>query len=108
MVFPLALAAIANAESLRCAGSLVSPGNAKLELLRSCGQPAASDQFCVWSKPPPPYVPGHGFIRPADPLCAPVEEWLYERGPGNLPAFVRIREGRVVSIRFGSSRWDSP
>lgn len=101
--------AIASAQSLRCEGSLVSPGDSKLGLLRACGQPAASDQFCTWIKPnPAPYAPGYGLIRPADPICVPVEELLYERGPGNMPAFVRIREGRIVSIRFGNSRWNSP
>lgn len=58
--FQLAIPAIASAESLRCVGSMVSPGDAKLELLRSCGQPAASDQFCLWNKAPP------------DPVCAGV------------------------------------
>jgi hypothetical protein len=30
-----------------------------------------------------------------------VEEWLYERGPGNLVATVRVRAGVVQSIRYG-------
>ena len=30
--------------------------------------------------------------------CQPVEEWLYERGPGNLTATVRFRAGVVQSI----------
>ncbi|WP_420916986.1 DUF2845 domain-containing protein [Pandoraea sputorum] len=107
--FQLAIPAIASAEPLRCAGSLLSPGDAKLELLGSCSHPAASDQFCVWNKAPPtPYVPGYGLIRLANPICVPVEELFYERGPRYLPAIVRVREVRIVSIRFGSSKWDAP
>ena len=33
--------------------------------------------------------------------CQQVEEWLYERGPGQLPAVVRFRAGVVQSIRYG-------
>jgi hypothetical protein len=33
--------------------------------------------------------------------CQQVEEWLYERGPGQLPAIVRFRGGVVQSIRYG-------
>jgi hypothetical protein len=29
-----------------------------------------------------------------------VEEWLYDRGPGNLMATVRFRNGKVESIRY--------
>jgi hypothetical protein len=32
-----------------------------------------------------------------------VEEWLYDRGPGNLLAVVRIRSGVVQSIHYGRS-----
>ena len=31
----------------------------------------------------------------------PVEEWLYDRGTGNLLATVRFKDGRVLSIRYG-------
>jgi hypothetical protein len=33
--------------------------------------------------------------------CQPIEEWLYDRGPGNLMATVRFRSGRVQSIVYG-------
>jgi len=33
--------------------------------------------------------------------CQQVEEWLYDRGPGNLMATVRFRFGRVQSIVYG-------
>ena len=33
-----------------------------------------------------------------------IEEWLYDRGPGNLMATVRFRGGVVQSIRYGAPR----
>jgi hypothetical protein len=33
--------------------------------------------------------------------CQQIEEWLYERGPGQLTATVRFRAGVVQSIRYG-------
>jgi hypothetical protein len=33
--------------------------------------------------------------------CQQVEEWLYERGPGQLTAIVRFRGSVVQSIRYG-------
>jgi hypothetical protein len=32
--------------------------------------------------------------------CQPIEEWLYDRGPGNLMAVVRFRNGVVQSIGY--------
>ena len=33
--------------------------------------------------------------------CLPIDEWIYDRGPGNLMATVRFRSGVVQSIRYG-------
>ncbi|MGY4828132.1 DUF2845 domain-containing protein [Sphaerotilaceae bacterium SBD11-9] len=33
--------------------------------------------------------------------CQQVDEWLYDRGPGNLVATVRFRAGTVWSITYG-------
>ena len=35
--------------------------------------------------------------------CQRIDEWLYDRGPGNLVAVVRFRGGLVQSIRYGRS-----
>jgi len=34
--------------------------------------------------------------------CLVVDEWLYDRGPGNLVATVRFRAGIVRSITYGT------
>jgi hypothetical protein len=33
--------------------------------------------------------------------CQQTDEWLYDRGPGNLMATVRFRSGSVLSIVYG-------
>lgn len=90
----------AQAQSLRCGDTGVREGDSKLSLMRSCGQPALSDAYCV-----PIYTPGPpdrlGQVQPVYSGCVMTDEWLYERGPGNLPAVVKMREGRIISIRFG-------
>ena len=89
-------------ETLRCNGAIASEGDSKLSVLYKCGQPLMTDTFCapvyLWGTPqpiPPPLVP---LTVP----CQTVEEWLYDRGPGNLIATVRFRDGRVQSIRYGA------
>jgi hypothetical protein len=91
----------AHAESLRCNGTIASEGDSRLSVLYNCGQPLLADTFCA-----PLYYPGSWYPVP-EPFastvfpCQPVEEWLYDRGPGNLMAVVRFRNGIVQSIRYG-------
>ena len=99
----LALAALpfaVCAESLRCNGTSAAEGDSKLSVLHKCGQPLLTDSFCA----PVVY---RGSLHPVPaPLagayipCQLVEEWLYDRGAGNLMATVRFREGKVQSIRY--------
>lgn len=91
----------ARAESLRCNGQSVSEGDSRLSLLYKCGAPVVADAYCA----PLFYQP---MLQPvAEPFafvtvpCQWVEEWLYDRGPGNLLAVVRIRGGTVQSINYG-------
>ncbi|WP_082536824.1 MULTISPECIES: DUF2845 domain-containing protein [unclassified Roseateles] len=102
----LALAALltaggAHADSLRCADTSVSEGDAKVWLLRACGQPSISDAYCVRVLQPAHPAP-YGSPHVSQVTCVVTEEWLYDRGPGNLVAVVRIREGKIVSIRYGN------
>lgn len=91
----------AQAESLRCNGSSVSEGDSRLSLLYKCGTPLLAQTFCA----PVFYGPGlqpvpSPFVGTAVP-CVPVEDWVYDRGPGHLMATVRLRSGRIESIRYG-------
>lgn len=98
-------AAPAAAESLRCGGRSTEVGESRLAVLYKCGEPMLKDAFCA-----PVYTPN--YQRGLQPLpepyasqvvpCQPVEEWLYDRGPGQLMATVRFRGGIVQSIRYGS------
>jgi hypothetical protein len=97
----LALPSLSPAESLRCDGGIASEGDSRLSLFYKCGQPNLVDTYCA-----PVYFPGSlhpvpASLAPALVPCQPVEQWLYERGPGNLLATVHIRAGVVQSIRYG-------
>lgn len=91
----------AQAESLRCEGASASEGDSKLSVLHKCGRPLISDAYCE-----PVYYAGTANPLPAAIAgahvpCQPIEEWLYDRGAGNLMATVRFRAGVVQSIRYG-------
>jgi len=91
----------AQAESLRCSGGSASEGDSRLAVLYKCGRPLLADNRCetvfyAGSLQPVPEVIAGAYVP-----CQPVEEWLYERGPGNLAATVRFRWGVVQSIRYG-------
>jgi hypothetical protein len=91
----------AQAESLRCNGQIASEGDSRLSVFYKCGQPLLQDQYCA-----PWYANGSIYPVP-EPFssvyfpCQVVEEWLYDRGPGNLVATVRFRSGVVHSITYG-------
>lgn len=101
LALPLALvSAPAHAESLRCNGHSASEGDSRLSVLYKCGQPLAKDNYCAslyygqtLQLVPDPFA---SLVLP----CQQVEEWLYDRGPGNLMATVRFRAGVVQSITY--------
>lgn len=97
------LAMPAHAESLRCTGGIASEGDSRLSLLYKCGQPQLADAGCapVFYAGTLNYVP-EPFASAYVP-CQLTEEWLYERGPGNMVAVVRIRSGTIQSITYGRS-----
>ncbi|WP_431256908.1 DUF2845 domain-containing protein [Roseateles chitinivorans] len=102
------------AQSLRCSEGGVREGDSRVFLLRACGQPAIADSYCARVLVPPApvvqYYPGQ--VQPVQPVpqvaCVMTDEWLYERGDGYLPAVIRIREGRIISIRFGEQGKSEP
>lgn len=104
MVGAVVLAALpSHAETLRCNGNLAVEGDSRLSVLYKCGEPLLKDSYCA-----PVYYYHHQSLYPVpEPYassvvpCQPIEEWLYERGPGNLAATVRFRGGVVQSIRYG-------
>lgn len=97
------VAAPVAAETLRCNGMIVSEGDSKVSVVYKCGEPLLKDSFCApvvdlrTGRPVPDAVAG--WVVP----CQTVEEWLYDRGPGNMLAKVRLRGGVVLSIRYSRS-----
>lgn len=94
-----ALPCAASAESLRCSNGNASEGDSRLALISKCGQPNLRDGYCA-----PVYyngAPVPGALPYAYVPCVFTEEWVYERGPGEFMATVRIRDGRVQSISYG-------
>lgn len=93
----------AAAETLRCNGSSTEVGDSRVSVLYKCGEPLLKDSFCApvyfdsWLHPVPETWVG------VNVPCLRVDEWLYDRGPGNLVAIVRFRAGVVHSIRYGRS-----
>ena len=93
----LLLLAPARADTLRCNGAIAAEGDTKLSVYYKCGQPVLADASCA-----PVYYLGVPYPFPWGTFvpCQSVEEWLYDRGPGNLMATVRFRNGKVESIRY--------
>jgi Protein of unknown function (DUF2845) len=91
----------ASAESLRCAGGSVAEGDSRIAVAYKCGQPLLKDSFCAPVFYSQTLNPVPEPIANALVPCQPSEEWLYERGPGNLLATVRFRSGTVSSIVYG-------
>lgn len=94
----------AGAQSLRCNGQLVNPGDTKYSVVRKCGEPAFREAVCVsrelfvWTLPA---VPGQVLQPLVTPQCVPMEEWTYDRGPGQFLGIVRFRNATVESMRDG-------
>ncbi len=97
----IGLCASASAESLRCNGSIASEGDSRLSVLYKCGQPVLADSFCVPVFYAPSLLPVPQPFASVVVPCQQVEEWLYDRGEGNLMATVRFRSGVVQSISYG-------
>jgi len=96
----LALFLPAQSETLRCHGHIIETGDSTLSVRYHCGEPLLQYSYCA----PIYYFPG---LQPVpEPLasivvpCQQIDEWLYDRGPGNLVATVRFRAGVVLSIRY--------
>jgi hypothetical protein len=95
-------ASAARAESLRCSGGIAGEGDSRLSVVYKCGQPVLVQTFCA-----PLYYYGQSLYPVPEPFasmyvpCQQTDEWLYDRGPGNLLATVRFRFGVVQSITYG-------
>lgn len=100
----LAVAMPAAAESLRCNGEIASTGDSKISVMRKCGEPMLKDAFCKPVLATVPWSPYPVILPPHIAPCEMVDEWMYDRGPGNLDATVRFQRGVVDEIRYEGKR----
>lgn len=91
----------AQAETLRCNGRSTGEGESRLAVLYKCGEPLLKDSYCAPWVQAGTLQPVPGVYAAAVAPCQPVEEWVYDRGPGNLMATVRFKSGVVQSIIYG-------
>lgn len=76
----------AQADNLRCGGSLVQTGDPAAAVRASCGEPDFVD----------PWIGGAGIAYGAVP---DMEEWTYNRGPRRLLQILVFRDGELKRIR---------
>jgi len=97
-------AASAAESSLRCDGGLVSIGDAKLDLLGKCGEPALRDARPV-SLATVVVQPGPLLVAGAS-TGSTVEQWTYNFGPQRFLELVTLEGGKVVAIERGGYGYD--
>ena len=98
---PFDAAAGGSESSIRCAGGLVAVGDAKIDLLSRCGEPAL-----VELRKEGVVEGGPGTLRDLSALSRTglrdVEVWTYDFGPQSFVRFVVLDGGVVVRIDTGS------
>jgi hypothetical protein len=108
-VFVRACAAVAgaflclpvSAESLRCSGGIAAEGDSRISVAFKCGPPLLQDSFCAPVYYSQTLYPVPEPFAGASVPCQQMDEWLYDRGAGNLMVTVRFRSGVVQSIAYG-------
>lgn len=105
--FLLALAAcggLARADgSLRCGGRLVSVGDARIDLLGRCGEPALRERRVDerWEGVTDG-VAGQGMR-----VATVIEDWTYDFGPQSFVQIVTLTNGRITGIQGRSYGYSS-
>jgi hypothetical protein len=88
-------AGVARAESsLRCGSRIVAVGDARIDLLARCGEPALRERRVQ------DYAQGvtNGTMGQGRRLTAVIEEWTYDFGPQSFAYLVRLVNGRIIAI----------
>lgn len=88
-------------DGMRCGGKLVGPGDTPATVIERCGRPELRDTIGL-----APAAPGSPAAdADASPVLeVPVEQWVYDRGPGRFLAIVTLGGGRIASIEDGPRR----
>jgi hypothetical protein len=107
----LAAAPPAAADSIRCAGGIVSTGDSKLDLLAKCGPATLVDRVearrsqVVTSGSAAPAALAAGALAASSEA---VETWTYDLGPSQFVRLVTIERGRVVRVETAGHGYTGP
>ena len=106
-----AAATAAAADSIRCAGGIVSTGDLKLDLLAKCGRATLVDRVETRRSQVVTTGSGGPALATAGLLAAAtdgVETWTYDLGPGQLVRLVTIERGRVTRVETAGHGYTAP
>ncbi len=87
--------------SLACPGGIVQPGDAKIDLIAKCGEPAVRDALLEERALGAGELPAAG-VR----ATLAVEQWTYNFGPSRFIHVVTLEGGKVVAIERGGYGYD--
>jgi len=83
----------------RCDPGMLHEGDAKLDVLARCGEPATVD---TWDEARGAFVVGEPGVAAAESVTIRVEVWTYDLGPNQFVRFVRMENGRVTGVSTGT------
>lgn len=89
--------------SLRCDGRLVSVGDARIDLLGRCGEPALRERRVDerWEGVT------DGVVGQGKRVTTAIEDWTYDFGPQSFVQIVTLTNGRITSIKGRSYGYSS-
>ncbi|GEJ58879.1 DUF2845 domain-containing protein [Anaeromyxobacter diazotrophicus] len=87
--------AAASADSIDCAGGIVSAGDSRLDLLAKCGPPALQEAEPI-------------LVTASGDLSLLLEWWTYNFGPQRFIHVVKLRGGKVLAIERGGYGYELP
>ena len=97
---------ISFADSLRCKTKLAHIGDTKSEVLKKCGDPVMTDNFCqpVATAPQAQGIQtGNNNVQNniAIATCENIDIWTYNPGKGKFITHLYFARGQLQSIRYG-------
>lgn len=106
----LSVSSSARADSLACAGRIVSSGDSRYEVKAVCGEPDDASQRVeyrtVSGRVAGPCVREGGKLRCSQTREQVVEvvidEWVYDFGKNRFIEYLTFEQGKLVSVRTGS------
>ncbi len=93
----LLLSATAAESALRCGTRLITEGDRKIEVLKSCGEPTLVEHHAAIGRTVP-RIGSHGRVSGTVLTPSSMEIWTYNFGPRRLMQVIRFNHGRVIEI----------